>query len=154
MQNQARGGVVCRLAMVISSALIFSGGASAQNRGTADSKDLQQQDLQQRDLQQRVAELERRVEQLERALNQRPETTAIALAAPSPQPLEPVEPPPQPTTAPRPPFSTPPGLVPEIGKIGAEVGLLVSGSSNPFHLNQGSFSAGFIDLPLVDRPAW
>jgi hypothetical protein len=45
-------------------------------------------------------------------------------------------------------------LVPEIGKIGAEVGLLLSNSKNPWQLNDGKFVAGFIDLPLIDRPAW
>jgi hypothetical protein len=141
MPRKARVGVVCLLGILISTAR-----AGAQNRNNnGDSQDLQQ----------RVVDLERRVEALERALNQRPETTGVALAAvPSPQPQPPVEPPPQPPRAPRLPFSTPPELIPEVGKIGAEVGLLVSGSSNPFHLNQGSFSAGFIDLPLVDRPAW
>jgi hypothetical protein len=48
----------------------------------------------------------------------------------------------------------PPELIPEIGKIGAEVGILLNGASHPFHLNGGSDVAGFIDLPLFDKPAW
>ncbi len=51
-------------------------------------------------------------------------------------------------------FEMPPELVPEVGKIGAEVGLLLSGSLNPFKLNSGQFAGGYIDLPLIDRPAW
>lgn len=51
-------------------------------------------------------------------------------------------------------FEMPPELVPEIGKIGAEVGLTLSGSLNPFKLNSGQFAGGFIDLPLFDRPHW
>jgi len=49
---------------------------------------------------------------------------------------------------------TPPELVPEIGKIGAEVGIQLNGSSNPYHLNAGTDVAGFIDLPLFDKPDW
>ncbi len=45
---------------------------------------------------------------------------------------------------------TPPELVPEIGKVGAQFGLVLSGSSNPFHLNSGQDAAGFIDLPLSE----
>ncbi len=51
-------------------------------------------------------------------------------------------------------FEMPPELVPEIGKIGAEVGLILSGSLNPFKLSSGQFAGGFIDLPLIDRPTW
>ncbi len=48
----------------------------------------------------------------------------------------------------------PPELVPEIGKIGAEVGIQLNGSSNPYRLNKGTDAAGFIDLPLFDKPDW
>ena len=48
----------------------------------------------------------------------------------------------------------PPELVPEIGKIGAEVGIIVNGSSSPYGLNNGKEVTGFIDLPLFDRPSW
>jgi opacity protein-like surface antigen len=50
--------------------------------------------------------------------------------------------------------SMPPELVPEIGKIGAEVGITLNGSSNPYRLNRGTDVAGFIDLPLFDKPDW
>ncbi len=51
-------------------------------------------------------------------------------------------------------YQMPPELIPEVGKIGAEVGMLVSGASNPFQLDRGAFYGGYIDLPLIDRPAW
>jgi opacity protein-like surface antigen len=51
-------------------------------------------------------------------------------------------------------FEMPPELVPEIGKIGAEVGIFLSASSSPFKLNGGNFTGGYIDLPLFDRPSW
>ena len=70
--------------------------------------------------------------------------TPVAAAAPDPQ----VE------ADQKPKFEMPPELVPEIGKIGAEVGLLLSGSLNPFKLSSGQFAGGFIDLPLLDRPRW
>jgi hypothetical protein len=49
-------------------------------------------------------------------------------------------------------FEMPPELVPQIGKIGAEVGLLISGATSPFKLNTGQFFGGFIDLPLFEPP--
>ena len=39
-------------------------------------------------------------------------------------------------------------LLPEIGKIGAQVGLLAGGSFNPWKLDRGGFAGGYIDLPL------
>ena len=47
-------------------------------------------------------------------------------------------------------FEMPPELVPQIGKIGAEVGLLLSGATSPFRLGTGQFFGGFIDLPLFE----
>ncbi len=47
----------------------------------------------------------------------------------------------------------PPELIPEIGKIGAQVGLVLSGSASPFRLNSGQDAAGFIDLPLFEPKA-
>jgi hypothetical protein len=70
---------------------------------------------------------------------------------------EPAAAPPAPAAAPAPvasKFEMPPELIPEIGKIGAEVGVLASGAGSPFKLNSGQFYGGFIDLPLVDKPAW
>jgi hypothetical protein len=49
--------------------------------------------------------------------------------------------------------TAPPELVPEIGKIGAQVGFILSGSANPFHLNNGQDAAGFIDLPMFEPKA-
>ncbi len=66
-----------------------------------------------------------------------------------------------PAPAPPPPIVTsvkqeamPPELIPEIGKIGAEVGIQLNGSSNPYRLNAGTDAAGFIDLPMFDKPDW
>ena len=47
----------------------------------------------------------------------------------------------------------PPELIPEIGKIGGELGFVLSGSSNPFHLNSGQDAAGYLDLPLFNPKA-
>jgi hypothetical protein len=74
-------------------------------------------------------------------------------------PLSPVAPALVTTARTQPPIAqpkeiTPPELLPEIGKVGAEVGLIVNQSFNPFHLNKGFDGAGFIDLPLFDKPAW
>ncbi len=71
-------------------------------------------------------------------------STPVAAAVPDARP--------QPDQKPK--FEMPPELVPEVGKIGAEVGLLLSGSLNPFKLSAGQFAGGFIDLPLLDRPRW
>ena len=104
-------------------------------------------------LEQRVAELETMVHQL---MDQRP-----AGAMPTPQVTTATTPPPEVAgnraalePAPATGYAMPPELVPDIGKIGAEVGLLLSGSLNPYHLNSGSFAGGFIDLPLFNAPRW
>jgi opacity protein-like surface antigen len=110
----------------------------------------------------RIAALESRISRLERMVAKLSETgnanSAGAMAsAPAPNPVSanPPIPPPQPVAfVARPKFETPPELVPEVGKIGAEVGLLLAGSANPWGLNKGQFAGGFIDLPLFDRPAW
>jgi hypothetical protein len=96
----------------------------------------------------RIRALEERVAYLETALR---ELTGRQLSQPVAEPqAAPAAP--LPSTPAR--FEMPPELVPEIGKIGAEVGLLISGSASPFRLNRGSFQGGFIDLPLVDKPDW
>lgn len=104
-------------------------------------------------LEQRVAELESMVHQL---MEQRQ-----AEAMPAPQVTKATTPPPEVAgnraalePAPANGYEMPPELVPDIGKIGAEVGLLLSGSLNPYHLNAGSFAGGFIDLPLYNAPRW
>jgi hypothetical protein len=99
------------------------------------------------ELKKRVADLEARVVLLERALQR---TSPQADQNPPPPVSQSVQPQPVEKSS----FIMPPELVPEIGKIGAQVGLLLSGSANPFHLDSGSFVGGFIDLPLVDQPAW
>jgi len=50
--------------------------------------------------------------------------------------------------APAPKYEAPRELLPDIGQIGAEYGLLMGGSTNPFKASRGSFFGGFIDLPL------
>jgi len=39
-------------------------------------------------------------------------------------------------------------LLPDIGQIGAQVGLLVGGSTNPFQYSTAGFHRGYIDLPV------
>lgn len=98
-------------------------------------------------LETRVAQLEAMVEKLaaKQGLNAEAAGVAVASAPPAPTPVAaPVEK----------SFEMPPELVPQIGKIGAEVGVVISGAGSPYHLNSGSFGGGFIDLPLFDRPAW
>jgi hypothetical protein len=43
-------------------------------------------------------------------------------------------------------------LLPDIGKIGAEVGILFGASSNPYEVGSGFQVGGFIDLPLARVP--
>jgi hypothetical protein len=96
--------------------------------------------------QERIKQLEDRVAQLERVI-------ARLTSAENPVPAE-TE---RPVTAPPPvrqSYQPPPELIPEVGKIGAEVGLLLGSASSPYQLNRGSLAAGFIDLPLFDKPAW
>lgn len=117
------------------------------------------QDLSRKELQERVQKLEEKVVLLERTVNQLLQAKGEPTA-----PLDVKEKPTIETRAakPAPPpaqgqnnrFAMPPELLPEIGKIGAQVGLLVSGSSSPFRLNNGGFAGGYIDLPLFDKPDW
>jgi opacity protein-like surface antigen len=104
-------------------------------------------------LEERIALLEQTVQTLLDAERTRAATvTAAPIIASPPAPPPPVE-----------QFAhiqfgssnpTSPELLPEIGKVGAEVGMLFSGSLNPYHLGTGESAGGFIDLPLFDRPAW
>lgn len=43
-------------------------------------------------------------------------------------------------------------LLPDVGKIGAQVGLVAGGSWNPYEVGQGFVGGGFIDLPLRRAP--
>ena len=101
------------------------------------------------ELRRRVAELEKKVEFLEKALGQVAGIRDLA----APQETQRTTPPPAQQMT-HPVYSPPPELLPEIGKVGAEVGVFPSASLNPFHLNSGKFAGGFIDLPLFDRPSW
>ena len=97
-------------------------------------------------------ECQRRIRELEQRLARVEGMLAKLGAAPAPEPLVP----PAAASAPAPParaFEMPPELIPQIGKIGAEVGILASASSSPFQLNAGKMLAGFIDLPLFE-PRW
>jgi hypothetical protein len=100
----------------------------------------------QTDYEQRIQKLEERVAFLEKALQD-----VLGRGAEPPSQFTPT---PQPPPAATPRYEPPPELVPEIGKIGAQVGLFLGGSGSPFRLDRGSFTGGFIDLPLVDRPRW
>lgn len=101
----------------------------------------------------RIRSLEQRVAALERLLAVRFPEEALATGGPatpaSPAPADGASP-----AARRLHYEPPPELVPEIGKIGAQIGLTLAGSANPFKLDPGSFAGGFIDLPLLDRPDW
>jgi hypothetical protein len=98
---------------------------------------------------------ERRIRELEGRLA-RVEGMLAKLTGGQPAPAEPVpaaSPVPDSPQVPARSFQMPPELVPQIGKIGAEVGLLLAGATSPFKLNSGQFFAGFIDLPLFE-PQW
>ena len=43
-------------------------------------------------------------------------------------------------------------LLPDIGRIGAQVGVMVGASWNPYDVGQGIQAAGYIDLPLARAP--
>ena len=44
-------------------------------------------------------------------------------------------------------------LLPDIGRIGAQAGVMVGASWNPYDVGQGIQAAGYIDLPLARAPA-
>jgi hypothetical protein len=109
------------------------------------------------DEQEKIRQLEERISQLEQVVAQLKTEMAANRPAPviaAPAPPEPAPPAPVSNVAAKPHFEMPPELIPEVGKIGAEVGIMLSGSSSPFKLNRGSFGGGYIDLPLFDRPRW
>jgi hypothetical protein len=84
--------------------------------------------------QERLKQLEDRVAQLEKIIARlAPDEAAIPTArAELPMPSPAGENPTPPVSKLRPGYQPPPELIPEVGKIGAEVGLLSGGSSNPF----------------------
>lgn len=115
------------------------------------------QNLSREELQERLQKLEEKVVFLERTVNQLLQARvepATSSEVDEKQPAETRNPQAAPAAALKNHFEMPPELLPEIGKIGAQVGLLVSGSSSPFRLNNGGFAGGFIDLPLFDKPDW
>ncbi len=76
-----------------------------------------------------------------------------ALRSPSPAPLPAAAPPPPPPPAATAPvYRTPRELLPDIGQIGAEVGLFLGGATNPFKNNRGFATGGYIDLPFKNIP--
>ena len=126
--------------------------ARSQEASTSPSQDAEKI----RQLEQRVAQLEQSVSELKALMGAGTNSpgaldTATATANPAAQPA-----PSQPLVS-QPAkrhFEMPAELIPDVGKIGAEVGMFVSGSSSPFKLAGGSFNGGYIDLPLFDRPRW
>jgi len=98
-----------------------------------------------------ISSLEQRIQKMEAALeaqaNLQPATSAASLVADSLLP-----PSATPDPAPAPAIISQPRtareLLPDIGQIGAEVGVLVGAAQNPFKANDGFIGAGFIDLPL------
>lgn len=100
---------------------------------------IHQQQLEIDELRDHVKKLE---SMLESAVNRSVEPAANRGAYPAT--VAPPSPPPAVALAKR----TPNELLPDLGHIGAEVGILVGGSQNPFKANEGFFAGGFIDLPL------
>src|SRR5262245_16478447 len=82
----------------------------------------------------------------------RPAAMAAAqLASPALEPAHPAAgPPPSGTTVE--PGSAARELLPDIGKIGAEVGLAFGASWNPYETGSGVVGGGFVDLPLRRAP--
>jgi opacity protein-like surface antigen len=112
-------------------------------------RDAQQTEIQR--LEERIAQLEQTVAQLKSQIEAvAPPPATPQTPSPAPAPLAQNVPP-----APaKPHFEMPPELLPEVGKIGAEVGVILAGSTSPFRLGSGGFAGGYIDLPLFDRPRW
>jgi len=98
---------------------------------------------------QQIQRLQERLELVEAKLS------VLLAAEPAAAPLrtQNVEPSPVPSSKKEHGEVYPPELIPEIGKIGAQVGFVLSGSANPFHLNNGQDAAGFIDLPMFEPKA-
>ena len=135
--------------------LLFAAHARAAQEAASESERVRQ-------LEARVAQLEQTVAELKVLLGTpraSPATTAQSAASKAVEQISPESPQLQPAQQPLPEhakkgFEMPPELIPEIGKIGAEVGLFLSASSSPLKLGTGNFTGGYIDLPLFDRPRW
>ncbi|MBI4469324.1 MAG: outer membrane beta-barrel protein [Acidobacteria bacterium] len=106
-----------------------------------------------------IAELTERIKQLESLVGTFTATRSVPVPGLA-QPDTPVVASANPSTAslPVPPSSSrgsqraPRELLPDIGQIGAEIGLMVGVSQNPFQADQGFLAGGFIDLPLKQLP--
>lgn len=79
-----------------------------------------------------------------------PAATPTVAYGPDPAPSPAPSPAPAPAPAPpvEPAYRAPRELLPDIGHIGAEVGFLMGGATNPFKNNKGFATGGFIDLPF------
>jgi Outer membrane protein beta-barrel domain len=78
--------------------------------------------------------------------------TAEYAAVETPLPAQPSTPPAPPAPVNHSPYEPPRELLPDIGQVGAEFGLLTGGSTNPFNADNGAFFGGFIDLPFKKIP--
>lgn len=105
--------------------------------------------------QQQIDELRALVSKLEARLQDAPAPTLSARAAPPsnsapvPTPVPtPAPPAPAPATAVTAAYRAPRELLPDIGHIGAEVGMFLGGATNPYKDNKGFATGGYIDLPF------
>jgi hypothetical protein len=109
--------------------------------------------------QQQIDELTALVSKLEARLQGAEAPTLLARAAPPsnsapvptpvPAPVPtPAPPAPAPATAVTAAYRAPRELLPDIGHIGAEVGLFLGGATNPYKDNKGFATGGYIDLPF------
>ncbi len=130
---------------------VSAGGAEVASEGRREIL-LEEQLRVQRDelllLKDRVMALEALVESMKAAKSEQPATSALA-ASPHEEatPVAPASGP-----AAKSSFEPQRELLPDIGQIGSEYGLLLGGSTNPFRADRGSFFGGFIDLPLKKIP--
>lgn len=130
---------------------VSDGGAEVTSEGRREIL-LEEQLRVQRDelllLKDRVMALEALVESMKAAKSEQPATSALA-ATPH-EGATPVAPASGPAA--KSGFEPQRELLPDIGQIGAEYGLLLGGSTNPFRADTGAFFGGFIDLPLKKIP--
>ncbi len=161
MRQMKMTGFVVVTALVLSSALSFGQNADQQmalnnsirtaGSGTVSNSDLraliEAQQMQIDELKRIVNKLQNRLQALEPIASTHamlPPPASVPDPAPTPAPA----PAPAPDPAVAVTTAVPRELLPDIGHIGAEVGLLLGGATNPFSDNQGFSAGGFIDLPL------
>jgi opacity protein-like surface antigen len=169
MRNTKMTGFVAVTALVFSSALAFGQSAeqiqlaisnSIPAAGTAtvsnsDIRDLraliETQQMQINELKRTVNKLQNQLQALEPIASAGRILPPPVEPSPDPAPIPAPAPAPAPSPAPAPAVATNPvprEILPDIGYIGAEVGLLLGGSTNPYQDNKGFAAGGFIDLPL------